>query len=533
MSAMANTTLIGTTITKPTTNPGREKTMRDADATPRVNIHDFCEEYYEDILPIIMDKIRHDKRKEVHTRTNHIYRYRDRDCSRRMKRGRDSESSLSCVSESGFNDGGHWNSKSKRHKPTDEDDLTKPWMCEEVDPSMPRIRNFESSQTIEDFMERFKVETERMKGAPECMRIFGFMHRVNNSELTKRLSEHVPKKMEEMMITTAAFIEAKPPPLAKRKVSQGREGGLADLPPHKDTERNSRGRGRKVPAATSFEAEIGEHVIHRMYVDGGSLTEVLSEQCFNRLWPKVKNQMVPATTSLTGFSGETIWPLGQLRLLVTIGDADHSTRVWMNFIIARSLSSYNSIIGRPGIKEIQVVPSTAHEMLKFRAGGGIVTIRSTILIPDECTTMITSSKEIPKEAAVCHENFKVALHPNFPDQEVLNIGSISERDIHPFGKRKGARPWNARRPSKKRIVTPFQKSTKKLNLSAATLSSVSWTLTKAITRYSWQSQMRRKWLSTPAKGCIAIQKCLSASRTLAPHTNGWWTKPSTAKLVET
>nr|GEZ09591.1 reverse transcriptase domain-containing protein [Tanacetum cinerariifolium] len=41
---------------------------RDADATPRVNIQEFCEEYYEDILPIIMDKVRRDQRKDVHTR---------------------------------------------------------------------------------------------------------------------------------------------------------------------------------------------------------------------------------------------------------------------------------------------------------------------------------------------------------------------------------------------------------------------------------------------------------------------------------
>nr|GFD24983.1 reverse transcriptase domain-containing protein [Tanacetum cinerariifolium] len=61
-------------------------------------------------------------------------------------------------------------------------------------------------ETIEDFMERFKVETGRMKGASECMRIFEFMHGVNNLELTKRLNEHVPKTMEEMMITTTAFI---------------------------------------------------------------------------------------------------------------------------------------------------------------------------------------------------------------------------------------------------------------------------------------------------------------------------------------
>ncbi|GJR16433.1 hypothetical protein Tco_0799085 [Tanacetum coccineum] len=59
-----------------------------------------------------------------------------------------------------------------------------------------------------------------------------------------------------------------------------------------------------------IEAEIGRHTIHRMYVDGGSLTEVLYEHCFNRLRLEIKNQMVPATTSLTDFSGENIWPLG-------------------------------------------------------------------------------------------------------------------------------------------------------------------------------------------------------------------------------
>ncbi|GKC93731.1 hypothetical protein Tco_1159173 [Tanacetum coccineum] len=40
------------------------------DAAPRVNIQDFCEEHYEDILPIIMEKARRDKRKEVQTRLN-------------------------------------------------------------------------------------------------------------------------------------------------------------------------------------------------------------------------------------------------------------------------------------------------------------------------------------------------------------------------------------------------------------------------------------------------------------------------------
>ncbi|GKA14774.1 reverse transcriptase domain-containing protein [Tanacetum coccineum] len=67
-------------------------------------------------------------------------------------------------------------------------------------------------------------------------------------------------------------------------------------------------------------------------------------------------------------------------------------------------------------------------MLKFPVDGGIVTIRSTILIPAECATVITSSKEIPKEAGVRHENFKVALHLNFPNQEVAIGGTLSVKE---------------------------------------------------------------------------------------------------------
>ncbi|GJR10726.1 reverse transcriptase domain-containing protein [Tanacetum coccineum] len=174
-----------------------------------------------------------------------------------------------------------------------------------------------------------------------------------------------------------------------------------------------------------IEAEIKGHAIHRMYVDGGSSMEVLYEHCFNRLRPEIKSQMVPATTSLTGFSGETIWPLGQLRLLVTIGDAEHFTKAWMNFMIVRSPSPYNGIIGRPRIREIQAVPSTAHGMLKFPVDGGVVTIRSTILTPNECATITATSKDSTKKIEGGQKNLKVAIHHDFPDQEVALGGTLS------------------------------------------------------------------------------------------------------------
>ncbi|GJS29273.1 hypothetical protein Tco_0489893 [Tanacetum coccineum] len=93
-----------------------------------------------------------------------------------------------------------------------------------------------------------------------------------------------------------------------------------------------------------IEAEIGGHFIHRIYVDGGSASEILYEHCFNRLRPEVKNQIVPATAPLVGFSREIIWPMGQILLPVKIGDAEHSTSTWINFVVVRSPSPYNGIM---------------------------------------------------------------------------------------------------------------------------------------------------------------------------------------------
>ncbi|GKB62966.1 hypothetical protein Tco_0919152, partial [Tanacetum coccineum] len=64
------------------------------------------------------------------TRAGHGHHSRDRGRSRIMKRGRESESPLSRVSESGTSDGGHWKSKLKRYKPIDEDYLAVPCLCE-------------------------------------------------------------------------------------------------------------------------------------------------------------------------------------------------------------------------------------------------------------------------------------------------------------------------------------------------------------------------------------------------------------------
>nr|GEU86360.1 reverse transcriptase domain-containing protein [Tanacetum cinerariifolium] len=298
-------------------------------------------------------------------------------------------------------------------------------------------------ETIEEFKERFKFETERMKGSLECMRIFGFMHGVNNPELTKCLNEHVPKTDQSKRHTSEQRSDFQNQPKdgqgsnkftrltrTPKEIFADESGKFKQPPPmvtpvekrsnnkfcefHNDKGYNTdecvqlrkqiEELGTEGPLV--IEAEIGGHAVHHIYVDGGSSMEVLYEHYFNRLRPKIKSQMVPATTSLIGFHEETIWPLGQLRLLVTIGDAEHYTKAWMNFMIVRSPSPYNGIIERPEIREIQAVPSTAHGMLKFPVNGGIVTIRSTILTLTERATIAATPKDSAKKAEARHKILK-------------------------------------------------------------------------------------------------------------------------------
>ncbi|GJV73721.1 hypothetical protein Tco_1493716 [Tanacetum coccineum] len=67
---------------------------------------------------------------------------------------------------------------------------------------------------------RFKAESMHVKGALECMRIFGFMHEITNLELIKCLHDSIPKLLGEMM--------------SNHNIPQGRSGSF-QLSREKDT----------------------------------------------------------------------------------------------------------------------------------------------------------------------------------------------------------------------------------------------------------------------------------------------------------
>ncbi|GJZ40251.1 reverse transcriptase domain-containing protein [Tanacetum coccineum] len=176
-----------------------------------------------------------------------------------------------------------------------------------------------------------------------------------------------------------------------------------------------------------IEAEIRGHCIHRMYVDGGSALEIMYKHCFSRLRPKInKKQLVSTTTPLIGFSGEIIWTIGQIQLLVTIGDEEHSASAWMNFVVVRSPSPYNGIITRPGFRKLHAVPSTAHGMLKIPVKRGVITLKSSRLVLLECAMVFGPESTLPTTNPIVEERIKVEINPEYPEQTVMIGSTLTE-----------------------------------------------------------------------------------------------------------
>ncbi|GJS23929.1 reverse transcriptase domain-containing protein [Tanacetum coccineum] len=152
-----------------------------------------------------------------------------------------------------------------------------------------------------------------------------------------------------------------------------------------------------------IEAEIGGHYVHRMYVDDGSALEIF---------------------------GEVIWPTGQIQLLVKIEDEEHSASAWMNFMVVRSSSLYNGIIGRLGVKKLQAVPSSAQGMLKILVEGGVITLKSSKLVPQECAVVSGRERTPSATKPIIEERIKVATNPEVAERLQKWSIELGEYAIH-------------------------------------------------------------------------------------------------------
>ncbi|GJT33294.1 reverse transcriptase domain-containing protein [Tanacetum coccineum] len=262
---------------------------------------------------------------------------------------------------------------------------------------------------LKNFVRRYKLESRDVEGAPKCIRISGFVHGITNPELIKRLHDKIPKTVYEMMRVTTSFLRG--------EVAASNHEQKKSFPPWKQQEGNQKKIFRKgsfqnqqSPESLTktpkeiFALEKGKFKVpppmttpvekrnHAKFCEFHG-EERVARRRITQSFSSNPEILFPPLDEDEGTEGpmiieaeigghyihriEIIWPIGQIQLLVRIGDEEHSASAWMNFVVVRSPSPYNGIIGRPGVRKLQAAPSMAHGMLKLLVEGGVITLRSS------------------------------------------------------------------------------------------------------------------------------------------------------------
>nr|GFA93195.1 reverse transcriptase domain-containing protein [Tanacetum cinerariifolium] len=313
----------------------------------------------------------------------------------------------------------------------EEDDISQPWVCEETDPFTLWIRYFEfpkktwmpnnvktydGSDDPEDHLKIFQAAAKVERWA---MPIWCHMFNSTLTGSARVWFDGLPPEsvdsyddLKKAFLTN--FLQQKK--CIKDSVPPGKSGSLQPgavktLPPWKQQETRKK---------QNFKRKADFRIQQRSERRRDKFT-LLTKLC-----SEVQNQMIPPTAPLIRFSREVIWQMGQILLPVKIRDAEHSTSTWMNFVMVRSPSLYNGIIERPGVRKIQAVPSTAHRMLKFPAPGGVLTLRSSRIIPLECTLVSGPEAQTPNVIQTAKERIKVEIHPEYPEQTIVIGSTLTE-----------------------------------------------------------------------------------------------------------
>nr|GEY01185.1 reverse transcriptase domain-containing protein [Tanacetum cinerariifolium] len=191
-----------TSAVRNTLGKGKEQTSKNSSRLASdTALQEYCNKYYHQLLPIIAKKIRCDrsespKHRPEGRRDGGVF---NRLGGKKETSSRDTKYS-SKVKIAGVDTGNQGRRRQSR--------ALKKMNFLNHGYEKRQIHSHPVSATLNSKKDPNAKQRQNMhvKGASECMRIFGFMHEITNPELIKRLHDKIPKLVEEMMRATTAFL---------------------------------------------------------------------------------------------------------------------------------------------------------------------------------------------------------------------------------------------------------------------------------------------------------------------------------------
>ncbi|XP_070005912.1 uncharacterized protein [Nicotiana sylvestris] len=135
----------------------------------------------------------------------------------------------------------------------------------------------------------------------------------------------------------------------------------------------------------------GKRVRQVLEEDSGSVNIILL-RVVNEMQPDDK--LIPKAHTLSGFENSSVVTKGEIILTIFAEGVVKDTK----FQIVKMDMAYNMILGKPWIHEMDVVPSTLHQVIKFPSQWGIRQIRGEQQSSRSINTVANSSAKVTKNS---------------------------------------------------------------------------------------------------------------------------------------
>ncbi|XP_065050235.1 uncharacterized protein LOC135680282 [Musa acuminata AAA Group] len=111
-------------------------------------------------------------------------------------------------------------------------------------------------------------------------------------------------------------------------------------------------------------ARIANAQVRRIMIDTGSSADVLYLDAFRKLG-LAKESLKPICSALTGFTSDSVSPLGTVTLPLTLGAPPRTKTVMSTFLVVDLPAAYNAILGHPTLNKVRAIVSIYHQTVKF------------------------------------------------------------------------------------------------------------------------------------------------------------------------
>ncbi|XP_073154140.1 uncharacterized protein [Henckelia pumila] len=124
---------------------------------------------------------------------------------------------------------------------------------------------------------------------------------------------------------------------------------------------------------------VANYDVARIFVDSGSSVNVLFQEAINQM-DLGQYKIEPVVTSLFGFTGHAIRPVGLVHLPLTLGKSNIRKIRIVSFIIVDAPSAYNVILGRHVMTTFMAIASALHQKIKFPVGNEVGEVQGDQII---------------------------------------------------------------------------------------------------------------------------------------------------------